>query len=133
MEAFSSAYGQGLTEFEKMVRYELTALAQLRVINGYGLGSKEGAKGTASIITEKDVQNAVNIATILLERKYFRTVDPVLLAQLNTTDADSKVTTYPESRERRGLGPGRPFPQPLRAGSMISEWCWPRVFVLHQT
>ena len=84
-EAFSSAFGQGLTEFEKIVRYELTALAQLRVINGYGMGSRDGLKGTSSVITESDVENAVNVATMLLERKYFRTVDPMMLALLNST------------------------------------------------
>jgi hypothetical protein len=84
-EAFSSAYGQGLTEFEKTVRYELTALAQLRVINGYGAGSQDGVHGTSSIITEADVENAVDVATMLLERKYFRTVDPMMLSILNST------------------------------------------------
>jgi hypothetical protein len=85
VEALSAAYGQGLTEFEKIVRYELTALAQLRVINGYGAGSREGPKGTSSIITENDVENAANVATLLLERKYLRTVDPSMSALLNLT------------------------------------------------
>ncbi len=84
-EALSSAFGSGLTEFEKIVRYELTALAQLRVINGYGMGSRDGLKGTSSIVTETDVENAVNVATLLLERKYLRTVDPSMLALLNLT------------------------------------------------
>ncbi|MGD0817763.1 MAG: lamin tail domain-containing protein [Methanomassiliicoccales archaeon] len=93
-EAFSSAYGQGLTEFEKIVRYELIALAQLRVINGYGLGSKDGPEGTSSIITEADIENAVNVATMLLERKYFRTVDPMLLAILNSTGNGSGARSF---------------------------------------
>ena len=86
VDAFSSAYGEGLTEFEQIVRYELTALAQLRVINGYGLGSRDGANGTSSIITEDDVENAVDMATMLLERKYFRSVDPMMLALVNSSD-----------------------------------------------
>ena len=94
MDAFSSAYGQGLTEFEKIVRYELTALAQLRVINGYGMGSRDGRNGTSSILTEADVENAVNMATMLLERKYFRTVDPMMMAMLNSSSDDPKVESF---------------------------------------
>ena len=93
-EAFSSAYGQGLTEFERIVRYELTALAQLRVINGYGLRSRDGSDGTSSIITEVDVENAVNVATMLLERKYFRTVDPMMFALLNSTGNEPGIGPF---------------------------------------
>ncbi len=94
MDAFSSAYGQGLTEFEKIVRYELTALAQLRVINGYGLGSRNGSEGTSSVLTETDVVNAANVATMLLERKYFRTVDPMMMTLLNSSNDDLKVGSF---------------------------------------
>ena len=93
-EAFSSAFGDGLTEFEKIVRYELTALAQLRVINGYGMGSRDGLKGTSSVITETDVENAVDVATMLLERKYFRTVDPMMLAILNSSGSGSGAARF---------------------------------------
>ena len=102
MDAFTSAYGEGLTEFEKTVRYELTSLAQLRVINGYGSSRREGSDGTASIITEPDVQNAVNIATILLERKYFRTIDPMLLTLLNSSCKDPKIDTFMGDLENGG-------------------------------
>lgn len=66
----------------------------VRVINGYGSGSRDGSEGTSSIITEVDVENAVNVATILLERKYFRTVDPMMLALLNSTSSEPGIGRF---------------------------------------
>jgi hypothetical protein len=117
-EAFSSAYGQGLTELEKIVRYELTALAQLRVINGYGMASRDAPKGTASIISEADVENAINVATMLLERKYFRTVDPAMSALLNSTGNEPGARSFVEDlREGGDLDPADMFLSLYGAGS----------------
>ena len=68
------------------MRYSLSVLAQDRVLRGYGACERDGATGTAAIITEEDVIRAVNIALLLEEMKLFRSpmsahgVDGSLLA-----------------------------------------------------
>ena len=56
----------------QMVKYQLTSLAQYRVMNGYGAYSAYGAKGTHSILTETDVRNAYTNALEALECTYFK-------------------------------------------------------------
>ncbi|MDD1768672.1 MAG: hypothetical protein LUQ55_01660, partial [Methanomassiliicoccales archaeon] len=41
LQAFSDALSGGRSEFENIVRYELSALAQDRVLRGFGLGSRD--------------------------------------------------------------------------------------------
>jgi hypothetical protein len=57
----------------ELMTYQLTALAQYRVISGYGALSEFGEKGTASIITEDDVRTAYRIALSIAETTYLRT------------------------------------------------------------
>ena len=57
---------------EATVRYSLSVLAQDRVLRGYGAYDRDGAAGTAAIITDEDVIRAVNIALLLEEMKLFR-------------------------------------------------------------
>jgi len=57
---------------EATVRYQLSALAQDRVLRGYGASELVGGKGTDAIITEEDVVRAVNIALLLEEMRLFR-------------------------------------------------------------
>ena len=49
--------GNGIT-LSQMISYQLQSLAQYRVINGYGAADEFGDKGTHSIITRDDVENA---------------------------------------------------------------------------
>lgn len=59
-------------ELESVVRYELSALAQERVLRGYGTTAKTGLHSTEAIITNEDVVRAVTLALILEELRYFQ-------------------------------------------------------------
>ena len=52
---FKNALGGAGSALSQMVDYQLSALAQYRVLNGYGALSEYGDMGTKSILTEKDV------------------------------------------------------------------------------
>lgn len=69
---FSNAVSGEGSALTQMIEYQLTSLAQFRVINGYGAFSTYGDKGTYSIITEQDVKNAYQNAIRSLECLYFR-------------------------------------------------------------
>ena len=56
----------------QLVSYQLSALAQTRVVNGYGLRSVSGGMGTADIITRSDVENAFRNALTAIETLCFR-------------------------------------------------------------
>ncbi len=62
-------------ELESIVRYELTALAQDRVLRGYGSYAKTGSISTENIITSEDVVRAVELALLLEELMYFHDVN----------------------------------------------------------
>lgn len=69
---FSNAVSGEGSALTQMVEYQLTSLAQFRVINGYGAFSTYGEKGTSAIITEQDVKEAYINALRALECLYFR-------------------------------------------------------------
>jgi len=75
LESFESDFAGGKNEFENVVRYELSALVQDRVLRGYGLADRNGPTSTKAILTEVDVKNAINLALILEQLKAFRTYD----------------------------------------------------------
>ena len=75
LQAFSDALSGGRSEFENIVRYELSALAQDRVLRGFGLGSRDGEQGTDEILTEQDVVNAINLALLLEQGSHIRCFD----------------------------------------------------------
>ena len=56
----------------QLVSYQLSSLAQSRVINGYGLRSYSGGMGTIDIITRADVENAFRNALTAVETICFR-------------------------------------------------------------
>ncbi|MBO4552178.1 MAG: lamin tail domain-containing protein [Candidatus Methanomethylophilaceae archaeon] len=56
----------------QLVSYQLTSLAQSRIINGYGLRSISGGMGTIDIITKDDVQKAFRNALDVVETLCFR-------------------------------------------------------------
>ena len=56
----------------QLVSYQLSSLAQYRIINGYGLRSAYGGMGTADIITKADVEKAFRNALSVVETLCFR-------------------------------------------------------------
>jgi hypothetical protein len=58
----------------ELMTYQLTSLAQYRVMSGYGASSVHGERGTNAIITEEDVKLAYRIALSVAETTYLRTV-----------------------------------------------------------
>jgi len=90
-------------DIEATVRYSLSVLAQDRVLRGYGACERDGATGTAAIITEEDVIRAVNIALLLEEMKLFRSpmsahgVDGSLLAGKEIDAGELLLSTYEDA------------------------------------
>lgn len=56
----------------QMMSYQLTSLAQSRILSGYGSMNAFGRTGTSSIITEDDVARAYRISVSLIEAMCFR-------------------------------------------------------------
>ncbi|MCQ2084750.1 MAG: lamin tail domain-containing protein [archaeon] len=69
---FENALSNNGTVLYQMVKYQLTSLAQHRVLNGYGAMSQYGPKGTNSILTDNDVKEAYLNSIRALECMYFR-------------------------------------------------------------
>ena len=72
---FERMVEDGGISVSQMVSYELQALAQYRVLNGYGAKSQFGQFGTDSIITREDVQRAYDNALEAIELICFRDAD----------------------------------------------------------
>lgn len=70
---FDNALSDPGSLLAQIMTYQLTSLAQYRVINGYGALSEYGSMGTMSIITEEDVKKAYNESMHVLELLFFRT------------------------------------------------------------
>ena len=66
-----SLTGEG-SVLSQMMTYQLTALAQQRVINGYGSLAVSGNMGTSQILTEEDVRNSYRDCVSALELINFR-------------------------------------------------------------
>ena len=56
----------------QLVSYQLSALAQSRIVNGYGLRSANGGMGTSDVITRADVEKAFRNALSVVETICFR-------------------------------------------------------------
>ena len=65
----------GGISISQIMSYELSSLAQYRVLNGYGAVTKYGSKGTESIITSDDVREAYENALELIGIICFRDSD----------------------------------------------------------
>ena len=85
----------GVTKFEmsstgdasiltELMTYQLSSLAQHRIINGYGALSQTGEKGTNSILTEKDVKESFRSSLSIVESLCFRA----------TGDGSTELNTY---------------------------------------
>ena len=69
---FKNAVSGSGSPITQMMSYQLTALAQYRVMNGYGALNEYGPNGTANIITSDDVKKAYSNSIKLLGLTYFR-------------------------------------------------------------
>lgn len=63
--------GEG-SVLSQMMTYQLTALAQQRVINGYGSAAAVGSMGTRQIITDEDVMESYRCCVSAIEMMSFR-------------------------------------------------------------
>lgn len=77
--------------FAQMLTRELSSLAQLRAMQGWGVDSYYGPRGSSVILSDEDVSKAVEDALAVLEARSFRTVaseDPAHLALLQQSRVD---------------------------------------------
>jgi len=77
LQASAAPYG----DLQSMVSYMLSALAQDRVLAGYGMTASKGLKSTEAILTQQDVLNAVNTAVVLEQLRILRASGDGLDAQ----------------------------------------------------
>ncbi len=78
----------------QMISYQLTAVAQYRVMNGFGALDEYGSMGTMNIITEQDVRTAYNNALDLMELEYFHILPEGFPEDTNTVDlADFMISS----------------------------------------
>ncbi|MFA5314305.1 MAG: hypothetical protein WC375_13475, partial [Methanomassiliicoccales archaeon] len=80
-ERFESLLQDSGSLLWKMVRYEVTALVQMRL---YQASSLDGQGWSGEMLTEIDVQNAIVLSTVLLQRAVFSTYDGALLDEIIT-------------------------------------------------
>jgi len=69
---FEQSLSGGGSLLAQLMQYELAALAQYRVLNGYGALAASGEQGTDHIITETDVRQAYRVALKAAESLFFR-------------------------------------------------------------
>ena len=62
----------GSSMLSQLITYQLSSLAQYRILNGYGLKSVSGGTGTVDIITKVDVEKAFRNALTVVETLCFR-------------------------------------------------------------
>ncbi|MCQ2070339.1 MAG: lamin tail domain-containing protein [archaeon] len=72
---FENAVGSDGSILSQMMTYQLTCLAQTKVINGYGLNSSAGPKGTNSLITKEEVEQAYSDSLKAIQALYLRNGD----------------------------------------------------------
>ena len=85
---FRSMAGDGGVSVSQMMTYQLTSLAQYRVMNGYGGRSQYGERGTDSVLTEDDVRVAYRNALDVVSQICFRDPDGDLAGATGVDLAD---------------------------------------------
>lgn len=71
--SFELAAGGSVSMLTQMMEYQLSSLAQTRVLQGYGLESEGGGRGTKDILTAEDVASAFDNSVRVLQTMFFRT------------------------------------------------------------
>jgi hypothetical protein len=67
----------------RLTQYILTTTVQMRILSGYGINDEPNY--TNDIITDNDVENAVNLAVVLEQVRLFRTYDSYTAESLGLT------------------------------------------------
>lgn len=75
LESFSRSFEGQKNDYENSVRYMLSALTQARALSGYG-AAQDGELGTGQILTDQDADDALKLASALMQLRSFRTCDP---------------------------------------------------------
>ncbi len=84
--------GEG-SMLSQMMSYQLTALAQERVIRGYGSLAAHGSMGTEKILTAEDVEKSYRCCVTAMELLYFRDSEEGFLTESGHVDlADMMVS-----------------------------------------
>ncbi len=81
LRTFEAASEGEFSDMGRLVGYMLTTLAQLRVLDGYGVPTYTGLN-TSSILTEHDVQRAVAVALLIEQARLFRDIDESFAADV---------------------------------------------------
>lgn len=89
-EIMTSGNGSALSQ---MMTHQLTALAQYRVLNGYGALAEYGDMGTMSIITAEDVRSAYASSMDVLEMLVFRCPSGDVSADMERIDLTDHLIT----------------------------------------
>ncbi|MDD2626284.1 MAG: lamin tail domain-containing protein [Candidatus Methanomethylophilus sp.] len=69
---FEAALSGGGSLLAQLMTYELSSLAQYRVLNGYGALTSDGSKGTSQILTAEDAEQSYRSALSAVETLFFR-------------------------------------------------------------
>ncbi|MFH0816624.1 MAG: lamin tail domain-containing protein [Methanobacteriota archaeon] len=78
-----AAGGDGaFSPIARVVKYVLTTLAQFKVLEGYGSGLAGSPGSTASVVSQADVELAMNLGVVLEIARRLRAADPAALAAL---------------------------------------------------
>ena len=85
MLALESQCDNNAMGIARIVKYVLTTIAQFRVLEGYGSGLDESPGNISQIITNNDIEMAVNIALVLETARLFRDYDEDAIENANLT------------------------------------------------
>ncbi|MBR4225719.1 MAG: lamin tail domain-containing protein [Candidatus Methanomethylophilaceae archaeon] len=92
---FERMASEGSVTLSEMMEYQLTNLAQIRVMNGYGALDAYGRMGTDRILSKQDVLDAYGSSLRILEAVCFRDGDLALQDRVDPAEAlvseDGKV------------------------------------------
>jgi len=66
----------------RVVKYVLTTVAQFKVLEGYGSGLEGSPGSIASIVSQEDIETAMNLGVVLEIARRLRAADPAALAAL---------------------------------------------------
>lgn len=117
---FENILGDGGSVLSQMVSYQLTCLAQYRVMNGYGAFAYYGEYGTDSVITESDVRDAYSRALRAAESIVFRDADGGLI----TGRADLAKAIVGSADGRMAVNVSAVYSQALAAvaDQIVGKW-----------
>ncbi len=82
LQTFKSMFEGGKNEMENLVRYQLAALCQDRILRGAGAGSFADDSSLTTVISNQDARNALNLAILVEQMNSFRTCDESYLEEI---------------------------------------------------